>query len=259
MLSSSAPHKRRAAAEASSARPGRWTRVRRSIASAADSFGNRLGGGPSSADKAGSAHVPQGVRGVILVAAATSQQSNFDPMSAVYIVVGVVALAIWGWKNEKEERLAAERRREAEERRREAEERRRVAEAAELQRIQSLYPTVSAERLHAHHRWIVEQQARAAKQAELQELVALGLSARELRLVAIERGDATINRRAVLQRSGWRCGICGKGIKRSFAWNKDDDRCGTIDHIVPVSRGGVHEWWNVQAAHWGCNKAKRAS
>jgi 5-methylcytosine-specific restriction endonuclease McrA len=32
----------------------------------------------------------------------------------------------------------------------------------------------------------------------------------------------------------------------------------TIDHILPLARGGTHEPSNVQAAHFGCNAAKGA-
>lgn len=30
----------------------------------------------------------------------------------------------------------------------------------------------------------------------------------------------------------------------------------TIDHIIPISRGGSHSWENVALAHMGCNSAK---
>jgi 5-methylcytosine-specific restriction endonuclease McrA len=30
----------------------------------------------------------------------------------------------------------------------------------------------------------------------------------------------------------------------------------SIDHIVPIARGGEHEWDNVQPAHLGCNIQK---
>ena len=32
----------------------------------------------------------------------------------------------------------------------------------------------------------------------------------------------------------------------------------SIDHIVPLSWGGLHSWANVQLAHHGCNTAKGA-
>lgn len=36
------------------------------------------------------------------------------------------------------------------------------------------------------------------------------------------------------------------------------ERYPSIDHIVPISRGGDHVWTNVQLAHRGCNRKKGA-
>jgi 5-methylcytosine-specific restriction endonuclease McrA len=52
-----------------------------------------------------------------------------------------------------------------------------------------------------------------------------------------------LSRRAVLFRDGKRCQYCGR----------DAD---SIDHVVPRSRGGTHEWDNVVAACRRCNLAK---
>ena len=30
----------------------------------------------------------------------------------------------------------------------------------------------------------------------------------------------------------------------------------TLDHIIPLSKGGSHTWDNVQLAHMGCNAGK---
>jgi 5-methylcytosine-specific restriction endonuclease McrA len=35
------------------------------------------------------------------------------------------------------------------------------------------------------------------------------------------------------------------------------DEYGSIDHVLPVSKGGTHTWNNVRLAHRGCNMAKR--
>lgn len=32
----------------------------------------------------------------------------------------------------------------------------------------------------------------------------------------------------------------------------------TIDHVIPISRGGIDEVSNVVTAHWRCNREKRA-
>lgn len=58
---------------------------------------------------------------------------------------------------------------------------------------------------------------------------------------------------AVIERFGGVCQICGKPTdERSFASQP------TIDHIVPMKRGGGHTWDNVQLACFKCNSIKAA-
>ncbi len=54
----------------------------------------------------------------------------------------------------------------------------------------------------------------------------------------------TMSRRAVFTRDDHRCQYCGGPAD-------------SIDHIVPRSRGGLHEWDNVAAACRPCNLSKR--
>lgn len=56
----------------------------------------------------------------------------------------------------------------------------------------------------------------------------------------------SIDRLLVWERDGGVCGICGKVISGNF----------TIDHIIPLSRGGKHCYENVQIAHGKCNNQK---
>jgi 5-methylcytosine-specific restriction endonuclease McrA len=53
-----------------------------------------------------------------------------------------------------------------------------------------------------------------------------------------------LNRRAVFIRDGHQCQYCGATAE-------------SIDHVVPRSRGGKHEWDNVVAACRRCNSQKR--
>jgi 5-methylcytosine-specific restriction endonuclease McrA len=64
-----------------------------------------------------------------------------------------------------------------------------------------------------------------------------------------------INPLDIYERDGWLCGLCGKPIdkRRRFP----DRLSATLDHIVPISRGGQHVPENVQAAHYTCNSSKR--
>ena len=34
------------------------------------------------------------------------------------------------------------------------------------------------------------------------------------------------------------------------------DNYPSIDHIIPISKGGTHQWNNVQLAHRKCNRMK---
>lgn len=53
----------------------------------------------------------------------------------------------------------------------------------------------------------------------------------------------------IYERDNWRCGICGKKVtKRSEA---------SLDHIIPLSKGGGHTAVNLQLAHRLCNSIKR--
>ncbi len=53
----------------------------------------------------------------------------------------------------------------------------------------------------------------------------------------------------VFERDGWRCHLCGRKTTR---------RTASIDHIVPLSKGGTHEYANCQTAHLKCNMSKGA-
>ena len=72
---------------------------------------------------------------------------------------------------------------------------------------------------------------------------------RQRRRDAMERGTTviSISPRAIYERDKWRCGLCGKHVSRK-------DR--SLDHIIPLSKGGAHVEWNVQLAHLKCNLIK---
>lgn len=66
-----------------------------------------------------------------------------------------------------------------------------------------------------------------------------------------------VNRGKVFERDGWVCGICEEPIFKSVKY--PDLMSVSLDHVVPLSRGGGHLYSNVQASHLGCNVAKGAS
>jgi 5-methylcytosine-specific restriction endonuclease McrA len=60
---------------------------------------------------------------------------------------------------------------------------------------------------------------------------------------------------SIYARDRGRCGLCCGPVGRRFT--PPHPRSATLDHIVPVVAGGVHEARNLQLAHFGCNSAKR--
>jgi len=73
--------------------------------------------------------------------------------------------------------------------------------------------------------------------------------------VAYESG---ITLKKLIARDGLTCAICGKECDlNDRSWS---DYAGamypSIDHIIPLSKGGTHTWNNVQVAHMICNSLK---
>ena len=58
----------------------------------------------------------------------------------------------------------------------------------------------------------------------------------------------------IAKRDDWVCGICGCLVDPSLAYPAPAS--GSIDHVVPLSRGGADTRANVQLAHLGCNWRK---
>lgn len=65
-------------------------------------------------------------------------------------------------------------------------------------------------------------------------------------------GDQKVTIAYLMQRDGRRCGICRKPVRGK----RGTGRGPSLDHIIPLSRGGRHEPTNVQLAHLDCNLSK---
>ena len=56
----------------------------------------------------------------------------------------------------------------------------------------------------------------------------------------------------VFVRDKWVCGICHNRINKELKY--PDPMSASLDHIVPLSKGGSHTYENVQVAHLSCNR-----
>lgn len=58
----------------------------------------------------------------------------------------------------------------------------------------------------------------------------------------------------IYERDIWLCGLCSTPVDPDVAW--PDRLSASLDHIVPLSKGGTHTYENVQLAHLTCNVSK---
>lgn len=63
-----------------------------------------------------------------------------------------------------------------------------------------------------------------------------------------------VNKQNVFRRDRWVCGICRKKVDRRLSY--PHPRSVSLDHVIPLSRGGEHSYVNVQCSHLVCNLEK---
>lgn len=68
--------------------------------------------------------------------------------------------------------------------------------------------------------------------------------------------DHIVSKR-VFMRDGLRCKICGKKLRMDK--QVPHPLAPTIDHIIPLSKGGEHSYLNVRSAHFQCNTKRGAN
>ena len=70
--------------------------------------------------------------------------------------------------------------------------------------------------------------------------------------------DSSVTLKKLIKRDGLRCAICGEMCDlNDHSWSKySGPMYPSIDHIIPMSKGGGHIWSNVQVAHIICNSIK---
>ena|SRR5882672_1067066 len=77
------------------------------------------------------------------------------------------------------------------------------------------------------------------------------------RLRAAKRGATAepFTELEIFERDGWRCHLCRRPV-RKLPRSVHDPRRASLDHIVPLARGGEHVRENVACSHLACNLAK---
>jgi len=77
------------------------------------------------------------------------------------------------------------------------------------------------------------------------------MRARRLGATVVEPFD----REFIFERDGWTCYLCDMPVLREASAFDPDSA--TVDHVVPLSRGGEHSMRNARTAHLRCNSAKQ--
>lgn len=61
-------------------------------------------------------------------------------------------------------------------------------------------------------------------------------------------------RSEIYERDGWICQLCKKAVNPKLTF--PNPACASLDHVIPLSRGGGHKTTNVQLAHLRCNTSR---
>jgi 5-methylcytosine-specific restriction endonuclease McrA len=65
---------------------------------------------------------------------------------------------------------------------------------------------------------------------------------------------ADVSPEVIYERDQWQCHLCGGAIDKTA--QVPHPLAPTIDHVIPLAKGGTHEPDNVAAAHFLCNATK---
>ena len=104
---------------------------------------------------------------------------------------------------------------------------------------------------HVAHKEKVNAQSSAWRKANLEKTREYK---RKHRALKYQTHTEPINEKRVFIRDGWICQICKKRVDKRFRY--PNPMCASLDHILPLSKGGSHTYRNVQLVHLGCNTKK---
>ena len=68
------------------------------------------------------------------------------------------------------------------------------------------------------------------------------------------KSDQRITHEEIAERDNYLCHLCGEPVDMSLP--RTSKLGATLDHVIPVSRGGVDSRENLKLAHWICNVKK---
>lgn len=85
---------------------------------------------------------------------------------------------------------------------------------------------------------------------------------RRKRIVENGRVDWNISIGRLIKRDGDNCYLCGEKVDIGDYYIRGDNifiagnKYPSVDHLIPISKGGTHTWDNVKLAHRDCNSSK---
>lgn len=113
---------------------------------------------------------------------------------------------------------------------------------------------------------VLELNARLNKLPKYKEIFARSKAKRDHRIKNAGRIDGDITLRGLFEREKGVCYLCGQKCdyadfeervsKNGYHYILVGGEYPSIDHVVPLSKGGTHTWDNVHLAHKRCNMAK---
>lgn len=77
---------------------------------------------------------------------------------------------------------------------------------------------------------------------------------RKRRAIKADVEYETIKSAEVFERDGWVCQLCFEAVDETLRWPHGKSK--SLDHRIPLTKGGSHTYGNVQLAHLECNIAK---
>lgn len=104
-------------------------------------------------------------------------------------------------------------------------------------------------------RWCSDRCVRAKWAKDHPEVASGNKHRRRARLHGVE--TESISPREVFVRDGWICQLCHQPTPQRLIGTRSPQRP-TLDHIVPIAKGGAHTYQNVQCACSQCNCRKSA-